>query len=76
MKKMKKQLEDAHEEMATVKFEVDRLKNEMSKMKYDYFEMREDSEKEVFDGRNFGEELMNYKAGNDNDKMFEINMKK
>ena len=40
--------------MSTVKFEVDRLKNEMGKMKREYFEMREDSEKEVFDGRNFG----------------------
>lgn len=76
MKKMKKELEDAHEEMSTVKFEVDRLKNEMGKMKREYFEMREDSEKEVFEGRNFGEELMNLKSGNEADKMFEINMKK
>ena len=73
---MKKELEDAHQEMSTVKFEVDRLKNEMSKMKREYFEMREDSEKEVFDGRNFGEQLMNLKPGNDTEKMFEINMKK
>lgn len=38
--------------------------------------MREDSEKQVFDGRDFGEELMNLKSGNDTDKMFEINLKK
>lgn len=55
MKKMKKELEDAHEEMGTVKFEVDRLRNEMGKMKREYFELREDSEREVMNERNFGQ---------------------
>lgn len=31
--------------MDNVRFEVDRLRNEMSKMKREYFELREDSEK-------------------------------
>ena len=62
MKKMKNELEIAHEEMETVKFQVDRLKEEMKKMKREYFEMREDSEKEVFDDRNFGGQLMNMRG--------------
>ena len=45
MKKMKKELEGAHQEMVTVKFEADRLRNEMGKMKREYFELREDSER-------------------------------
>ena len=31
--------------MVTVKFEADRLRNEMGKMKREYFELREDSER-------------------------------
>ena len=53
--------------MSTVKFEVDRLRNEMGKMKREYFELREDSEREVMNERNFGQELMNMGA---DDKMF------
>lgn len=75
MKKMKKELEDAHEEMDNMKFQVDRLTNLMAKMKAQYFELREDSEKEVMNERNFGQELINMGSGGD-DKMFEINMKK
>lgn len=61
--------------MDNIKFEVDRLKNEMSKMKREYFELREDSEKEVLNERNFGQELINMGSGGD-DKLFEINLKK
>lgn len=59
MKKMKKELEDAHEEMGRVKYDVDRIRNEMYKMKQQYFELREASEKEVMDERNFAQEMMN-----------------
>jgi hypothetical protein len=40
-------LENAHEEMGRVRFEVDRIRSEMGKMKDEYFELREASEKEV-----------------------------
>ena len=46
----------------------------MMKMKREYFELREDSEREVMNERNFGQELMNMGTGDD--KMFEINLKK
>lgn len=55
--------------MENVGFEVDRLKSEMGKMKREYFELREDSEKEVMNERNFGQELINMGSGGD-DKMF------
>lgn len=47
MKKMKNQLENAHDQMNRVRFEVDRIKNDMGKMKREYFQLREASEKEV-----------------------------
>lgn len=43
MKKMKKELEDSDEEMGRVKFDVDRIRNELFKMKQEYFELREAS---------------------------------
>ena len=57
MKKMKHELENAHEEMSRVKFEVDRIKGEMNRMKNEYFELREASEKEVLNERNFAQEM-------------------
>ena len=45
MKKMKNQLEDSHDKMGRVKYDVDRIRNEMYKMKKQYFELREASEK-------------------------------
>lgn len=59
MKKMKNQLENAHDEMGRVKFEVDRIRNEMSRMKSEYFQLRQASEKQVLNERNFAEEMMN-----------------
>lgn len=59
MKKMKNQLENAHEEMGRVKFEVDRIKSEMNKMKDQYFELREASEKEVLNERNLAQDIIN-----------------
>lgn len=50
--------------MGRVKFDVDRIKSEMLKMKREYFELREASEKEVMDERNFAQEMMNLN-GND-----------
>lgn len=40
--------------MLTIKFEVDRLRAQMARMKAEYFELREASEKQVVDDRNFG----------------------
>lgn len=45
--------------MNRVKFEVDRIKNEMARMKSEYFELREASEKEVLNERNFAQEMAN-----------------
>ncbi len=45
--------------MGRVKYDVDRIRNEMYKMKQEYFELREASQKEVMDERNFAQELMN-----------------
>ena len=59
MKKMKNELENAHQEMSRVKFEVDRIKNEMGRMKDEYFQLREASEKQVLNERNFAQEMMN-----------------
>ena len=55
MKKMKNELENSHEEMNRVKFEVERIKSEMGRMKSEYFELREASEKEVLNERNFAQ---------------------
>jgi hypothetical protein len=35
--------------MGRVKYDVDRIRNEMHKMKREYFELREASEREVMD---------------------------
>lgn len=43
--------------MNRVRFEVDRIKSEMTKMKSEYFELREASEKEVLNERNLAEEM-------------------
>ena len=43
--------------MSRVRFEVDRIRTEMSKMKSEYFELREASEKEVLNERNLAEEM-------------------
>lgn len=50
----------------------------MAKMKQEYFELRQDSEKEVMNERNFGQEIVNMGSGTNKeaDKMFEINLKK
>jgi hypothetical protein len=45
--------------MNRVKFEVERIKNEMGRMKSEYFELREASEKEVLNERNFAQEMAN-----------------
>lgn len=62
MKKMKNELENAHEEMNRVKFEVDRIRHEMGRMKDEYFELREASEKEVLNERNFAQEMANLQS--------------
>lgn len=59
-----------------MKFEVDRLNNEMGKMKREYFELRESSEKEVMEERNFGKEIINMGSGTGEQKGFQINMMK
>ena len=59
MKKMKNELENSHEEMNRVKFEVERIKNEMARMKGEYFELREASEKQVLNERNFAQQMAN-----------------
>ena len=43
--------------MNRVRFEVDRIKSEMTKMKSEYFQLREASEKEVLNERNLAEEM-------------------
>jgi hypothetical protein len=68
MKKMKNELENAHEEMGRVKYEVDRIKSEMYRMKNEYFELREASEKEVLNERNFAQEMIDLQNANSNDK--------
>ncbi len=45
--------------MGRVKYDVDRIRNEMLKMKREYFQLREASEKEVMDERNFAQQMMN-----------------
>ena len=45
--------------MGRVKYDVDRIRNEIYKMKQEYFELREASEREVMDERNFAQEMMN-----------------
>lgn len=56
--------------MGRVKYEVDRIKNEMQKMKNEYFELREASEKEVLNERNFAQEMM--KIQNDKPNLADI----
>lgn len=59
MKKMKKELEDAYEEVAGLKFEVDRLNNVMTSLKNQYFQVRAESEKEVIEeDKNFADQVM------------------
>lgn len=60
MKKMKQELENAHDEMGRVKYELDRIRSEMGKMKQEYFELREASEQEVLNERNFVQEAATF----------------
>lgn len=58
MKKMKNELEESHSEVASLVYEVNRLKQEMSSLKQQYFELRAASEKEVFQERDLAKEMI------------------
>ena len=54
--------------MNRVKFELDRIRGEMYKMKQEYFELREASQREVLNQRNFVEEVGGMGGMNQKDK--------